>query len=306
MRIFVTGATGVIGRRVVPQLVAAGHEVTAIGRTPEKRQRLVALGATAADVDLFDPRALRRSIPGHDVVVNLATKIPPSSRAFLPGAWRENDRIRRVASHNLVEAALVTGVQRFVQESFAPIYRDSGDVWIDERTPVKPARYNAGVLEAEAATERFTRAGRTGVVLRFALFYGADSGYTIDTIRSVRKGWAPVFGAPSAFLSSISHDDAATAVVAALQLRAGRYNVVDDEPVRRREFFDSLAAALRVAPPKFPPVWVAKLAGSLGETLSRSLRISNRKLKGESDWRPAVPSVRHGWPAVVRQARSPG
>src|SRR5919199_2729786 len=101
MRIFLTGATGVIGKRVVPQLIAVGHEVTAVGRTPEKRASLTRQGANAVEVDLFDRAALRSVIAGHEAVINLATSIPPSSRTLLPGAWRENDRIRRVASHNI-------------------------------------------------------------------------------------------------------------------------------------------------------------------------------------------------------------
>ncbi|MFN2567669.1 MAG: NAD-dependent epimerase/dehydratase family protein [Gemmatimonadaceae bacterium] len=306
MRIFIAGATGVVGRRLVPQLIDAGHEVTAVVRAAGKRETVSRQGARPVHVDLFDAVALRAAVAGQDAVINLATHIPPSSRAFLPGAWRENDRIRRVASRNLVDAAIAGGAARFVQESFAPIYPDRGDEWIDEGTPVRAARYNRSVLDAEAAAARLTRSGRTGVVLRFALFYGPDSSFTLDTISYVRKGWAPALGAPDGFVSSVSHDDAATAVVAALAARAGIYNVVDDEPMRRRDYYGSLAAALGVAPPKFPPAWLARVTGSLGETLSRSQRISNRKLKEESGWRPATRSVRDGWPHIVAATASVG
>lgn len=299
MRIFVAGGTGVIGRRLVPQLVAAGHAVTAAARSAPKRELSSRFGVATVAVDLFDPAALRRAVAGHDIVINVATRIPPSSRVFVPGAWRENDRIRRVVSGNLADAALANGAGRFIQESFAPTYPDRGDEWIDESTPARPTRYNRSVLDAESAAQRFTRAGGTGVILRFAFFYGPDSGFTLDAIRYIRKGWAPAFGSPDGFVSSISHDDAAAAVVAALGVAAGTYNVSDDEPLRRREYHDSLAAALGVAPPRFPPRWLARLAGSLGETLSRSQRISNRKLKEESGWEPAWPSVREAWPGLV-------
>jgi nucleoside-diphosphate-sugar epimerase len=199
----------------------------------------------------------------------------------------------------LVDAAIAAGAERYIQESFAPIYRDCGSQWIDERAPVQPARYNRTAIDAEQAAERFTRSGRTGVVLRFAAFYGPDSEQTRDLITFVRRGWAPIPGSPDSYFSSVAHDDAATAVVAALGVRAGVYNVADDEPLRRREFFDSLAAALGVAPPRLPPTWLVPLFGSLGETLARSLRISNRKLRGESGWAPRYPSVREGWRAVV-------
>jgi nucleoside-diphosphate-sugar epimerase len=102
-------------------------------------------------------------------------------------------------------------------------------------------------------------------------------------------------------MSSVAHDDAATAVVAALNIRAGVYNVVDDEPLRRREYFAALAKALGVPPPKLPPLWLGRLTGSVGETIARSLRISNRKLREESGWAPRYPSVREGYRAVVAQ-----
>lgn len=297
--IFIAGATGVIGKRVVPLLVAAGHRVTAVGRTPEKRAALEQAGATGVAVDLFDPNAVRQAVRGHEVVINLATDIPPASRAFVPGAWRATARIRRQVSANLAAAALGAGASRLIQESFAPIYADSDDQWVEERSPVRTARYNRTVLNAEAAAERVTREGAAGVVLRFGYFYGADSDFTRDAIRYVRRGRAPCLGAPGAFISSVSHDDAAAAVVAALAVPAGTYNVCDDRPVRRREFADSLAAALGVQPPAFFPAWVAALAGSLGETLARSLRITNAKLRAATPWAPRYPSVVEGWKAVL-------
>ena len=302
MRIFVTGATGVTGRRAVPLLVAAGHEVTAVARSPEKAAALATAGASPIVVDLFDAAAMRRAVAGHEAVLNLATAVPPSSRALLRGAWKEMDRIRRDASAILVDAALAAGAGRFVQESFAPIYADDGDGWIGEGAPVKPSRYNRTTLDAERSAARFGAGGGTGVVLRFGWFYGPDAGgATLDMIGFVRKGWSPAPG-PEGYISSISHDDTATAVVAALGIPAGIYNVVDDEPVRRREFFGSLARALGVAPPKFLPKWVGSLLGGAGETLSRSLRISNRKFRDASGWAPKYPSVRDAWPDLLREA----
>ncbi len=299
-----TGATGVIGRRVIPQLLAAGHEVTAIGRTAEKRKALNRAGAVAVDVSLFDVATLSRAVAGHDIVINLATRIPPSSRTFLPGAWRENSRIRRVGSSNLTAAALSGGAKHFIQESFAPIYGDGGDEWLDENAAIEPARYNAAVVDAEAAAARFAGNGRTGVALRFAFFYGPDSGFLIDMIRYIRKGLAPAFGSPQGFISSISHDDAASAVMAALEVPSGVYNVADDQPVRRRQFYDSLAEALGVKPPRFPPAWLARVFGSIGDTLARSQRISNRKFRQSSSWSPSIPSVTQAWPVVLGEVRS--
>lgn len=159
MRVFVAGATGVIGRRVVPLLVQAGHSVTGMARSEEKRSRLKQQGAEATEVDLFDPDAVTRAVSGHD--------------------------------------------------------------------------------------------------------------------------------------------DAASAVFAALNARAGIYNIVDDEPVRRREMFGTMAGALGVGPPRFLPSWLARLMGSVGEFLSRSQRISNRKFREETGWTPRYPSVREGIPTLV-------
>jgi nucleoside-diphosphate-sugar epimerase len=298
-RIFVAGATGVVGRRVVPQLLEAGYNVTAIGRSEAARSRLARAGARPIELDLFDAVAVRRAVADHDVVINLATSVPLGLRTFLPGAWRMTNRIRSYASANLLEAALAGGARRYIQESFAPIYPDCGDQWIDESTPPHAARYNRAVLDAESATRRFTERGGTGIALRFAYFYGPDSPMTLETVRYVQRGWAPVFGAPAAYFSSVSHDDAASAVVAALGVPAGVYNVTDDEPLRRREYADSLARVLGVPSPRLPPRWTANLLGSVGETLARSQRISNQKLKAESGWVPRYPSVRAGWQAVL-------
>ena len=294
-----TGATGVIGRRLVPLLRSAGHEVTAGVRSAASAAHLARHGAAIAEIDLFDRGAMERAVAGHDGVINLVTRIPRPMRILLPWAWRENDRLRRVASGILVNACLATGVPRFLQESFAPVYPDRGDQWIDETTPIEPVRYNRSVADAEASADRFSQRGSTGIVMRFGGFYGHDAYQTTELIKTVRKGWAPLPGPPGAYLSSVSHDDAAAAVAAALTLPAGVYNVVDDEPVTHRELVDSLARALGIQPPKLPPSWVTPLFGSIGKMAARSLRISNRKLRSASGWRPKFPSVRDGWIDVV-------
>jgi len=298
-QIFIAGATGVLGRRVVPALVQAGFTVTAVGRSPKARQFLAEAGATPIEVDLFNAEAIQQSLVDQEVVINLTTSIPPISRMFLPGAWRMNDQVRRHVSANLVAAALTNGAVRYIQESFAPIYPDCGNRWIDESTPVSPVKYNRTVLDAEAAAAHFTQGGGTAVVLRFASFYGPDSDSTRMILNSVRRGFAPIFGAPEAYFTSLSHDDAASAVIAALDLPGGVYNVAEDEPLTRQEYVGSLAQELGVRSPSLLPHWMARLAGSLGEMLERSLRISNRKLKAESSWEPRYPSMYTGWPAVL-------
>jgi nucleoside-diphosphate-sugar epimerase len=300
LRIFVAGGTGVIGRRIVPVLVGAGYRVSVVSRSEQASARLIAQGASPIEVDLYDAESVRRAVGQQDVVINLATHIPPSTtKMMLPWAWHENDRVRRVVSSNLADAARAGGADCFIQESFAPIYEDAGDQWIDESWAVRPARYNRSVLDAERSANRFTKHGGRGIVLRFAYFYGPDSPQTHEMIGMVKKGISPVPGAPDAYISSVSHDDAAAAVVAAIHVPAGTYNVSDDEPLKRRDFIESLAKALGAKTPSMLPGWLVKLGGSTTELLSRSQRISSRKLRETSDWQPTVPSVREAWPSIV-------
>lgn len=304
MRIFLTGATGVIGRRLIPQLVSSGHQVSAVGRSPEKSTLLERLGARPVTVDPYDGRSIDQALAGHDTAINLATHIPHSiAKTLLPGAWRENDRLRRITSSLLVTAAIGKGVARVIQESFAPAYPSQGDSWITEESPLQPVRYNRTLIDAEQAAERFTRSGGVGIVLRFAGFYGPDSTQLGDMLQSVRRGRLPLPGDPEAFFTFVSHDDAAAAVLTALDLPSGAYNVADDEPVTRRVLGDTLATLLGVKPPKPMPKWVSRLLGSLGELMSRSQRISNRKLRASSDWRPRYPSVREGLRATLEELR---
>jgi len=280
----------------VPLLLGAGHEVTAVGRSRARLTELAATGAQAAVVDLFDGEALQRAMAGHDAVVNLATHIPPMNlRAFLPGAWAENDRIRKQASALLVDAARANGIARFVQESFAPIYPDRGARWTWEDTTPEPAPSSKSVLDAEANAQR----AELGVVLRFGYFYGAGDGFTESVLRGVRRGWLPLLGRPDAFFSMVNHDDAAAAVLAALAIPAGIYNVVDEEPLTRRDLGAMLAELLEVRPPRMLPRWLSRLAGSMGELLGRSCRISSRKLRTASTWAPKY-DARKGWGEAVR------
>src|SRR6266511_5415024 len=299
MRVFLTGATGVIGRRLLPLLVGLDHSVTAVVHRPQSRGEIERAGAVPVQVDLFARAAIQRAVAGHDAVINLATHLPAGLRMFLPGAWAENDRIRRIASANLVDAAIAGGATRFIQESFAPAYPHRGEAWIDERTALAPARFSRSLVDAERSAQRFSGGARTGVILRFAAFYGPDSWFTRDLIRYVRRGFVPIPGAAKSYISSVSHDDAARAVVGALLARAGTYNVGDDEPMRRRAFVDALAEVLGVGSPRLAPPWMKHLFGSLGAMLARSVRVSNRKLREECAWVPKYPSVREGWRAVA-------
>ena len=299
MRVFLTGATGEIGRRSVPPLLAAGHQVTATSRSAPNREILTRLGATPVEVSLFDVVSLRRVMAGHDTVINLATHIPSSpTKMLMRWAWRENDRIRRDASRAIATAAHAEGASRLIQESFGLIYPDHGDAWIDESASVSPVGYTESVLDAERSANEFTEDGGTGVILRFAALYGPDSTLH-EMIRVLRKGWSPLPGSPSAYFSSLAQDDAAAAVVAALDAPAGTYNIADDEPLRRSEWVASLATALGKSPPRPMPSWITALGGPAMRFMSRSERISNRRFRDATGWTPKCPSVRNAWSDVL-------
>jgi nucleoside-diphosphate-sugar epimerase len=226
MKVFVVGATGVLGRRAVALLVKAGHDVSGVARSAERERLLRDLGATPVTVDVFDADAVRRAMEGHEVACNLATHIPPPMRMARNSAWVDNDRIRTEVSRHVADAALATGAARYVQESIAFLYRDAGDAWIDESSPLDPVANLRSAVVAESHAARFTEGGGAGVVLRFAAFYGPDSDVTLQMIRLAKRRIAAGAG-PDNYFSSITTDDAASAVVASLGAPAGVYNVGD-------------------------------------------------------------------------------
>jgi nucleoside-diphosphate-sugar epimerase len=297
MRIFVTGATGVIGRRAVVKLVAAGHEVSGVARSAAKADELRRAGAAPVQVDLFDAEGLRRAVGGHDAVVNLATHIPPVTRAARASAWAENDRIRREASGLLIDAALAGGVHLFVQESLAFYYEDRGDEWIDDDTPLADLPLLESVRVAEANVARFDAAGGRGVVLRFGRFYAAESDYTRAQLKAGRVGVSFELGTPDGYQPLIDADDAASAVVAALGAPGGTYDVVDDAPMTRREV-DGVVARIGGRRRLWRPDRFAARS-SMAASFSRSNRVSNRRFAEVTGWRPRARSAAEGLPKVA-------
>jgi nucleoside-diphosphate-sugar epimerase len=298
MRIFVAGATGVLGRRVVKLLAADGHDVSAVARSPEKAELVEKLGARAVAVDLFDAAAVAAAVAGHDVVMNLATHIPPTTKMSMARSWRENDRIRTEVSRSLVDAAVAAGAKRYIQESIAFYY--APHEWADETTPVELPKHALSTADAEAQAARFTASGGIGIALRFGMFYCPDSDQTQLQVKMARRGIAPFFGAKDEYQSVIHLDDAASAVVAALKAPAGVYNIVDDEPLTEGESADVLARAVGRKRLRAAPRAAIAASGSVTRSLLGSQRVSNKKFKDATDWRPKYPSAREGLPALVR------
>jgi len=299
MRVFVTGATGAIGPHALRSLIDAGHEVTALARSPEKAKEVEATGATPVEVSLFDRAALTEAFAGHEAVANLATHIPATNRMLLPGAWDENGRIRSEGSAAVADAALEAGVDRLVQESVVMIYQDQGDLWLDEDAAVDDypiARMN---LAAEASARRFTEAGGTGVVLRFGLFYGPGATQSEEMMRFARLHVGPVLGSGNGYVSSIHVADAGAAVAASLHVPAGTWNVVDDEPLTKHAYADAMAEAVGASPWIRSPGRLADLLGDRLTAVTRSVRAGNIRFKEASGWAPRYPSAREGLRAMA-------
>ena len=299
MRVFVTGGTGAIGGRAVPALVAAGHQVTAMVRSEARAEPVRAAGATAVEVSIFDRDALADAFAGHDAVVNLASALPPTARFIMKSAWQQCHRIRGEGSAAVVDAALRAGVGRVLQESVAMIYRDGGSTRLDEASPVEHYPIAAGNHAAEVSARRFAESGRAAVIFRFGLFYGRGAAHSEQIMDLARKHIVFQAGKPDSYMSSIHLDDAAAAVVAALQCAPGTYNIVDDEPVTKRENSRALADAVGAAPWLRAPGRLALLLGDRTTSMTRSLRVANRAFRDASGWSPRYPSVREGYRAMA-------
>ena len=287
--IVITGATGVIGRRAVRDLVADGHDVTGIARSARGREQVEDLGARATEVDVFDEASLRRAFAGADVVVNVLTHIPSIDRLGDPSAWDENNRLRTEASAAIARAAQAARARRLVQESIAFVYADGGDAWLDEDAPAVGGGVTTTALTAERnARELFD--GDT-VVLRFGLFMGPDSGFTVAALEAARSGASSAVGPPGAYRPMLWLEDAAAAIRAAVGAPAGTYNVSDADPPTNAEIDAALAAAVDVAAlrPRAPQ----------DSPLARSQRVSCRRLCEATGWAPRMRAGTEIWGQLV-------
>lgn len=298
---FLLGGTGAIGGHALPALVAAGHEVSALVRTPDKATVVAAQGAEPVVVSMFDQAALSEAFRGHDAVVNLATSMPSTATFVFRRAWRPTERVRIEGSAAVVDAALAAGVPRLVQESVSMVYPDRGDGWIDEDVEPDPYPNTRGNLAAEASAMRFNEAGGIGIVLRLGLFYGPGAHHSEQFLAMARHHVVPLIGHPESYLSSIHLVDAGTAVASALHVPAGTYNIVDDEPLTKREYAQALALAAGKRPWVRGPGRLAFLLGDRMASLTRSMRVSNQRFREATGWQPLYPSAREGWTATAEK-----
>lgn len=299
MKVFLTGATGAVGPATVRGLIERGDHVRAVARSEEKAIGLRELGAEPVAVDLFDADALKRAVEGSEAVVHLATNVPVLRKMSTASGWATHNALRTTASELLVDAALATGASTFVKESVSFVYPDGGDQWIDESVPpAQDVPMLQPTLAGERVADRFAEAGGRAVVLRFASFYGPSARLVDEALRLARWRMATVSG--KGYVSAIHTDDVASAAIAALGVPTGTYNVGDDEPLLKREYLEAFTRAFGIRKLRPLPAWLARVGGgSSSKAVTRSWRISNRKLKEAIDWSPRYPSAREGWSAIA-------
>jgi nucleoside-diphosphate-sugar epimerase len=309
MKVFVAGATGAIGRQLVPRLVAAGHEVVGMTSKEANRTLVKELGATPEVADALDPdqvaEAVGRANP--DVIVHQLTSIGAVDLRHLDRSFALTNRLRTEGTDHLLSAGRAVGVRRFVaQSAIYGFYARTGGPVKTEEDPLDPSPPRhlreslAAVRHLEAAV--LGASWTEGVVLRYGAFYGPNTSMTegSEQYEMIRKRKFPLVGSGAGVWSFIHIADAADATVAAIERgEPGVYNVVDDDPAPVSEWLPGLAQALGARKPMHVPRWVGRLAvGEIGALFMTEIRGgSNAKAKRELGWQPRHPSWRQGFPS---------
>jgi 2-alkyl-3-oxoalkanoate reductase len=300
MRVFVVGASGVIGRRLVPQLIERGHEVIGSARSPDKAERLRRLGAEPVVLDALDARAVHEAVAvaRPDAIVHQATALTGlSDLKHFDRSFARTNRLRIEGTDNLLAAAREVGVGKFVAQSNANhrYAREGGPVKSEDdpldSDPPEAAR------ESLAALDHLDRAvtGASGIALRYGIFYGDPDDGMVEAVRA-RK--FPIVGDGAGVWSFIHLDDAAAATVLALEHDGHAvYNIVDDEPSPTREWLPELARIVGAKPPRrFPRLLGRLFAGEVPVVMATESRgASNAKAKRELGWTLRYPSWREGF-----------
>ncbi|MFC4450286.1 NAD-dependent epimerase/dehydratase family protein [Halorussus aquaticus] len=314
MRVFIAGATGVLGRRLVAELADRGHDVVGLTRD-ESGDRLVrARGGDPRRGDVLDRESLRDAAVGADAVVHAATAVP-TERKPDPADWERNDRVRREGARNLTAVAEEVGAQRFVQQSVVWVARRPDGSAFDETADPNPDWTTQSALDAERiAREAAAESEFETTVLRCGFFYAHDSAHVRSFGEQLLAGNAPIvgrgiLGRRDAELSFLHVDDAATAFAEATTgARTGLYHVVDERPVTTAAFLRALADRLDAPDPRRVPGWLAKyLAGEATVRLLTSpMPTTAEKFRRDFDWEPRYPTSREGLDAVVERWREDG
>jgi nucleoside-diphosphate-sugar epimerase len=308
MKVFVAGASGAVGKRLVPQLIAGGYEVVGTTRSTDKARGLRALGAEAVVVDALDRSAVMRAVmrAEPEIVIHQLTELTGiKSFKNFDKEFALTNRLRTEGLDNLLAAAQAAGARRFIAQSYGNWnYERTGSRLKTEDDPLDPSppANQTRSLEAIRYLERAVVGAEDleGIALRYGNFYGPGTalGLDGDIVRQVLKRQFPVVGDGGGVWSFVHVDDVAGAAVDAIERGApGIYNVVDDEPVEVATWLPALAEAVGAKPPRRVPVWLGRLvAGEVGVSMMTQIRgTSNAKAKRELGFAPRYPSYREGF-----------
>ena len=304
MRIFVTGASGAIGSRLVRQLIDAGHDVIGTHNSLSSAELLRTLGAKPVRLDLLDAGAVRKVVLDNEpeAIIHQATALANVKFGRnMDKVVAKTNELRTKGTDALLAAAREAGVRRFVAQSvaaFSRYAREGGPVKTedDPLDPTPPTKFQQSAAAMTYLEQAVTDFG--GIALRYGVFYGAANDGTVEP---VRKRQFPIVGDGSGIWSWIHLDDAAAATVLALEHDGPAiYNIVDDDPAAVHEWLPVLTQALRAKPPRRFPTWLARLlAGETVVVMSTEARgASNAKAKRELGWTPRYPTWRTGFKAV--------
>jgi 2-alkyl-3-oxoalkanoate reductase len=315
MKVFVSGASGAIGRFLVPQLLEAGHDVVGMTRRQERADALSALGARGVVVDALDREAVRRAVldAEPEAVIDELTSLPRDYDLRDKHLYDANDEIRSKGTPALHDAAREAGVRRFVMQSIAFVYEPQGGWVKSEDDPVwlgAPMPFGRSVKVVYDNEQRVVCADDLeGVVLRYGFLYGPGTYFASDgsIAAQVRKRRFPVVGKGEGMSSYVHLHDAATATVAALERGRGIYNIVDDDPAPLRDWLPLYAEAIGAKKPRRVPIWLARLfaGGSVASMATIVRGASNAKAKAQLDWVPVLPSWREGFLTALDGAPAP-
>ncbi|HEX2411805.1 MAG TPA: NAD(P)-dependent oxidoreductase [Solirubrobacteraceae bacterium] len=311
MKVLVAGATGALGAQLVPRLVARGHEVAGMTRSPAKRETIFAMGATPVVADALDPGSVARAVAEvePEVIAHELTALSGElDLRHFDRSFAVTNRLRTEGTDHLLAAGRAVGIRRFVAQSFAgwPFARSGGPVKTED-DPLDPRPAN-GMGETLAAIRRLeaTVLGADwldGVVLRYGGFYGPGTsldGPGSEHVEMIRKRQFPVVGDGGGVWSFVHIGDAADATVAATERgRRGVYNIVDDDPTPVREWLPAAASTFDAKPPRHVPRWLGRmLTGEAMTVMMTEVRgASNARAKRELGWRPSHPTWREGFAA---------
>jgi 2-alkyl-3-oxoalkanoate reductase len=314
MRVFVAGATGAVGLRLVPELVFAGYSVVGLTRTPAKAKTIEHLGGEPVVADGLDAGAIFAAVRSTrpDVIIHQMTDLRGvSDLRHFDRAFANSNQLRTRGTDLLLRAAREAGVQRFIAQSFCgwPYARTGAAVKseLDELDPNPPSQLRA-TLDAIQYLER-TVTGSVhpeGIVLRYGTFYGPETGmFNPSMVEQIRHRRVPLIGDGNGWWSFLHVEDAAAATLKAIErgTTGNLYNIVDDEPAQVREWLPELAKLLGAGPPLRTPAWIARIlaGGHVVSMMTQGRAGSNAKAKRELGWLPAHPSWRQGFAEIAEQ-----